>query len=99
MRYHNRHAGWSHCRVVRTRRNGKHQCGDDEHNDNNNDGKRRKMAGRRPTMPYNYLHVKVARHLINSLDNIRLLPEGFPLALELGTRGDVLYDAIVDVGD
>ncbi|KAL3809227.1 hypothetical protein ACHAXA_005275 [Cyclostephanos tholiformis] len=50
----------------------------------------------RPVLPYDYLHVEVARRLVDRLDDIRHRPEGFPLALELGARGDVLYDAIVD---
>ena len=97
-RYYDRHAGWRHRRLVRPRLDGEHQRGDDEHGDHDDDDGDggRERAGKRP---YDYLHDEVARRLVDRLDDIRVRPEGFPLALELGTRGDVLYDAIVDVGD
>jgi NADH dehydrogenase [ubiquinone] 1 alpha subcomplex assembly factor 5 len=97
-RYYDRHAGWRHRRLVRPRRDGEHQDGDDEQcGDDDDEG--RKRTGSRPAVPYDYLHIEVARRLVDRLDDIRARPEGFPLALELGTRGDVLYDAIVDVED
>ncbi|KAL3794362.1 hypothetical protein ACHAW5_008631 [Stephanodiscus triporus] len=47
-------------------------------------------------LPYDYFHVEVARRLVDRLDDIDVRPGGFPLALELGARGNVLRDAIVD---
>ena len=60
---------------------------------------------RRPTLPYDYFHIEVAKRLVERLDDINISSSpsaidgngGFPLALELGTRGNIIYNALVDI--
>ena len=60
---------------------------------------------RRPTLPYDYFHIEVAKRLVDRLDDINISSSpsaidgngGFPLALELGTRGNIIYNALVDI--
>lgn len=53
-------------------------------------------TAKKPTLPYDYFHTEVARRLIDRLDDINVRDEGFPLALEVGARGEFVRDAIVD---